>query len=157
MNAALKPLPQYALESVASVTDEIKPLIAAHYDEIATYKDIPLRPNWDAYHRAEVAGILRIYTARFMDRLVGYSIFLVTPALHYETSVQANEDVLFILPEYRKGRVGMNLIRYADESLEREGVQVLRRHVKARHDFGPLLERMGYQLEDYMFSRRLGG
>ena len=67
----------------------------------------------------------------------------------------ASQDVLFLAPEHRKGRLGMKLIDYADSMLRREGVQVVAQHVKAAHNFGPLLERLGYELQDLIYTRRL--
>jgi hypothetical protein len=38
--------------------------------------------------------------------LIGYSIFTVHKGVHYSTSLEADEDLLFVLPEHRKGRFG---------------------------------------------------
>lgn len=145
---------RFARESVAMVLEEIKPLLHAHWREIAQYPDIPLDPDYDQYAYAEAAGQLRIYTAR-AERLVGYGIYLVAPAWHYRQSLQARQDILFLLPEYRQGRAGLKLIEYADAQLEAEGVQVIYQQLKAWLDFGPLLQRRGYELTGSIYARRV--
>lgn len=146
---------QFARESIATVIDEIGPLLLAHWEEIAQYPDIPLNPDFDFYKASEMHGQLRIYTARHERELVGYAIYIVAPALHYSKSLQAKQDILFLKASYRHGRAGWRLIEFADDHLRTEGVQVVYQHVKAEHDFGPLLERIGYTFCDKLYSRRL--
>ena len=146
---------QFARESVATVLAEIGPLLQEHWQEIAQYPDIPLSPDLEQYHFAEACGQLRIFTARLKGELIGYAIYLIAPALHYSKSLQAKQDVLYLKPEHRKSFTGMRLITFADESLRKDRVQVVFHHVKAAHNFGPLLERMGYELSELIYSRRL--
>src|SRR5262245_23443365 len=90
-------------------------LIELHYKEIARYQDIPLDPDFSLYLAAEAAGNLRCYTARMDSLLVGYSVFMVRRNLHYRSSLQAIQDILFVAPEYRKSRIGVRLIRFCDQ------------------------------------------
>ncbi len=147
----------FALERLTpSLRGEIEPLLREHWAEVAHYKDIPLDPDWEAYDRMQRAGILRIFTARDCDgQLIGYTVYFVMPNPHYKTTLHANQDLIFIEPSHRKGGLGMAIIRFADENLAAEGVVVVTQHVKAAHNFGPMLERMGYTLMDLIFARRL--
>jgi GNAT superfamily N-acetyltransferase len=140
-------------ESFLRVTGDLSPLIKEHYKEIAHYQDIPLAPDWDIYKRAEQMRSLYIYTARIDSKLVGYAIFFVRPNLHYSGSLQAQQDILFIKKEHRG--FGRHFIKWCDDELRKEGVQVVMHHVKAKHNFGPMLERMGYELIDHIFMKRL--
>lgn len=151
-------MPHFARESVSDVMSEIEPLLRAHYEEVSFYKDIPLQPDFDRYVQAEKSGALRVFTARVNTDLVGYAVYFVQPNLHYSSSLQAQQDILYIHPSHRKGGAGIWLIRHADEQLAAEGVQVVIQHVKARADlnFGPLLERLGYELMDHLYTKRLG-
>lgn len=135
---------------------EILPLINAHYREIAHYQDIPLDPNYEGYKAAAAADCLRIFTARNDDReVVGYAVYFVRHNLHYKSSLQAVQDILYVHPGFRG--MGGRLIKWCDDQLKTEGVQVVYQHVKAAHDFGPMLERFGYELVDKIFARRLDG
>lgn len=142
---------EFARELVSDVEDEIKPLLSAHWQEIAHYLDIPLDPDWEFYRTAKT---IRVYTARANRVLVGYAVFFISPNRHYKASIQAVQDILFVLPEYR-GRTGFRLIRYCDEQLKLEGAQVVYQHVKVKHDFGPLLKTLGYEPVDIIHAKRL--
>jgi GNAT superfamily N-acetyltransferase len=135
---------------------ESMPLLKAHWAEVAHFKDIPLDPDEEGYLRIQDAGFLRVFTARDPDRrLVGYVVHFVTPNLHYRGVKHALQDVVFVAPEYRHGGMGMRLIAFADSCLAAEGVVVVCQHIKAAHNFGPMLERLGYELVDLIFQRRL--
>jgi GNAT superfamily N-acetyltransferase len=142
-------------ETMDQVLGEIEPLLQMHFAEIAHFQDIPLDPDIGFYRRAEVAGGLRIFTARSDGVLIGYAIFFVRQSAHYRGSRQAMQDILFVAPEKRGSTVGPRLITYCDNALRDEGVQVVYHHVKAAHDFSSLLKRLGYQLVDHIYARRL--
>ena len=145
----------FARELVSQLWDEVQPLLEAHWREIAKHKDIPLSPNRVAYGMMETAGILRCFTARLDGLLIGYAAYMVAPALHYSTSREARQDVLFLVPAFRRSRIGAQLITFADDELRRDGVQVVHQHVKVAHNFGPLLERLGYEHVEHIYSKRL--
>lgn len=146
----------YQRERAHELWNEIPPLLKDHWQEIAAFKDIPLNPNVESYCSLEDAGMLRCYTVRNNAELIGYSIFVVNFNPHYQDSLQANEDVIFVHPGHRKGRVGLMLIRYCEQELKKEGVQVLYHHAKAAHPkLGSILERCGYQLMDKIYAKRL--
>jgi GNAT superfamily N-acetyltransferase len=133
---------------------EMLPLFQLHYQEIAHFQDIPLDPDFDQYVQMERAGFVRTYTARDDERkLVGYAVFFVRKNLHYKNSLQALQDILFIHPD-RRG-FGVRFIIWCDRMLRMEGVQAVYHHVKEKHNFGPMLERLGYQLVDLIYTRRL--
>lgn len=150
---------------------EIMPLLIEHKDEIAHYQDIALDPDVDAYNKCEEIGILRCYTARLNGELIGYSINFLKHNMHYKQSLQGLQDVLFVAKVHRHGRVGVKLIRFKEEQLQAEGTQVTYEHTKAnaqirealaelyafrgRTDVGALMERLGYELVDLIYAKRL--
>ena len=145
----------YAREMLADVRDEIGPLLEAHWREIAHYQDILLDPDWEFYEAIDACGRLRIFTARDEGRLVGYGVFFVGPNRHYKDSTQAVQDILFVHPDYRGRTVGARLIKFCDEQCRAENIQVIYHHIKAAHDFGPLLIHCGYELVDLIYAKRL--
>src|SRR2546425_11802221 len=106
------------------------PLFKRHWEEIARFKDIPLAPDRDKYEAIEAAGCFHAFTARENGKLIGYVGFFVGPHMHYSGSVQATQDVLYVAPEHRRGRVGIRLIFFASDALRAEGVQTEQHHVK---------------------------
>ena len=143
-------------ELLSESWDEIMPLAEAHYLEIAHYQDIPLDPDRERYKALEDGGQLRYFTLRNeVGALVGYCIFVVARHLHYSGSVQAMQDVLFLLPEYRGAYIGKEFISHCDNELRAERIEAVYHHMKAKRSFGPLLESLGYELIDLVYGRRL--
>jgi GNAT superfamily N-acetyltransferase len=134
--------------------EEMFPLFEKHYEEIAHHKDIPLDPDITQYMKLEEIGALRAFIARDEAGLIaGYAVYFIRYNLHYRSSLQALQDVLFIDPE-RRG-FGAKFMLWCDDELKKEGIQITYHHVKQAHNFGPLLERMGYKLVDLIYTRRL--
>lgn len=145
---------RFSRESIETFIDEIKPLLESHYDEIAHFKSIPLDPDYDQYLELEKMGIVRCFIARNNDGdMIGYAIYFVRRNIHYKSSLQSVQDVLYMNPAYR-GRGGL-FIMWCDEQLKAEGVEVNYHHIKAEHNFGPMLEKMGYRLIDLIYGRIL--
>lgn len=158
MQAATQILPEISFgkeSATPEFIEEIKPLLQKHWQEIAHFKDIPLDPAWDDYLTLDKLGMLRVYTARLNASLIGYCIFIVRRNPLYKTSLQASQDILFIDPAHRNQGFGRSFIDWCDSMLKLEGVQVSYQHVKEAHNFGPLLESLGYELVDLIYLRRL--
>lgn len=145
----------YQAELVADLWPEFDPLLKRHWSEIAHYADIPLEVDRETYEGMERAGALRCYTARAAGNLIGYVVFFVRRNIHYSSSLQALQDVLFLDPHYRRGMAGATLIRVAETRLRAEGVQVIYHHVKRTNRVGELLVRLGYELVDEVYAKRL--
>lgn len=136
------------------LVSEMIPLLVLHYGEIAHYKDIPLDPDYDQYIKLENAGVLRAFTARDeSNALIGYALFFIKSNIHYKSSLQALQDILFVRPDKRG--IGFRFIPWCDEMLRAENIQVVYHHVKEKHNFGKLLSKIGYELVDLIYARRL--
>lgn len=145
----------YQAEPLEPLWPEVYPLLVEHWQEIAQFPDITLAPDVPLYKALDEAGMLRIYTARAAGKLIGYVAFIVRTHMHYRDSLQAQQDVLFLQAEHRRGLTGIRLLRFAEADLQQLGVQVVYQHVKTAHDFGPILERLGYGLVEKIYSKRL--
>lgn len=145
----------YQREKASDVLEEIQPLIHEHWLEITHYPDILLDPDYERYAQAENSGALRIYTVRD-GVLIGYGIFFVNTNAHYKASLQAVQDILFLLPEWRGSTVGFRLVKFCEEQLRGEGVQVVYHHVKNAHPMlGSLLAHQGYEPVETIYAKRL--
>jgi len=148
---------EFRTEKIADVYFEIQTLLAAHYDEVAPYKDLlKLNPDDFAYKTLENAGKLVICTARDEGVLIGYMIFVVTPHPHYKDTVVANEDLKFIDPA-RRGTAGIRLIKYAEAVARDRGAKILFQRSKAKSEHRALYDRLGYDLVDEVYAKRLDG
>jgi GNAT superfamily N-acetyltransferase len=145
-----------AVETMATVREEIEPLLLAHYDEIALHKDtIKLDVDWGKYEGLERNGGLRVYTAREDGRLVGYSVFFLAWNMHYKSTLFGQNDVLYLTPEHRKGTTGLRLIKFSEDELRKDRVDKVVWHVKVANDWSAILERSGYQREEILMAKVL--
>lgn len=145
---------KYAHESYTSIKDEIKPLLEEHYKEIALDQDvIQLNPDWEAYARYDSIEALRCYTARnHDDDLIGYFVLIVSTSLHYKDHLFANNDVIFLRKDARKGMTGVKLIKYAVERLREEGITRININTKTHQPFDIVVERLGFELIERVYS-----
>lgn len=133
---------------------EMYPLFEEHYEEIAHFKDIPLKPDVELYLKSQDIGLLRVFTARKEDNeMVGYNVFFTKHNGHYKDSLNASQDIIFVRKAQRG--FGLKFIEWCDEQLRNEGVDVVYHHVKAAHNFGPKLEKQGYVLVDLIYAKKL--
>ena len=144
----------YAHESYTNIKDEIKPLLEQHYEEIALDQDvIKLNPDWDAYAKYDSIHALRCYTARNDDGdLVGYFVVIVSTSLHYKDHLFANNDVIFLRKDARKGMTGVKLIKYAVKCLQSEGITRININTKTHQPFDVVVERLGFELIERVYS-----
>lgn len=146
----------YALENLAKVRREIEPLLEEHWKEIALNKDkIKLNPDWRAYADLDSIHALRIYTARKDGKLMGYFVVIVSKSLHYRDHLFANNDIIFLTKPARKGLTGVKLIKFALDSLEAEGVTKVHINTKAHQPFDAILERLGFEEIERVYSLML--
>jgi GNAT superfamily N-acetyltransferase len=160
----------YQVEKYADVIDEIWPMLEAHYLEIATDKGIkPFDPDLTRYQAMEDQACLRIFTARQDDgnpkgwvrgvvnpgRLIGYFVSFVLPGLHYQQTMMAINDIMYIMPEHRGGTVGYRLVKLATEDLKNLGADVLIIHMKVDYPFRSLLTKLGFHLTEENWERVL--
>jgi GNAT superfamily N-acetyltransferase len=141
--------------NLIDIFDEIKLIIGMHYDELCVTKEFPLDPDWDHYEKLTNAGLIRTITVRNEKELIGYMVFFVRPHNHYKTCKTAFEDLYFVKPEYRKGRVGIKMFQYAEEALKRIGVNRIVVHTKIHSDNSRLLEYLDYHQTDKLFTKIL--
>jgi len=134
---------------------EMQELFPKHYDELCVTKDFPLMPDYDAYKRLSDVGMLKAIVCRTADEVIGYIIFIVQPHLHYRTCLTAFEDIYYIKPEYRKGRIGIRLFQYAEKVLKAYGINRIIMHTKIHLDNSKLFEYLGYKNSDKLYTKIL--
>ena len=158
---------RFAREKVKDLVEgtEFLALLVAHKREVGHFQDIELAPNWDAYFQSDDVGGLRVYTVRgecvdpdyqcSLKHLMGYCIFFTHQDMHSRESFQAVQDSLFLAKEHRGARHGYNLIKWCDEQLRADGVQVVYHSTPAADSFGSMLRRLGYEPVEHVWARRL--
>ena len=148
----------YQQEFLSQVENDILVLIDLHYKEIALNQSkVKLNPDWDVYRALENEGKLRIFTARDNDTLVGYFVVVVGVNMHYKDHTFACNDIIYLHKDYRKGFAGIKLIKFAKKCLTEDGVSVLTINTKVHQPFDRVLERLGFNLIERVYSSYLQG
>ena len=143
-----------AHECLASVKEDIKPLIEKHWELVALNQGtIKLNPNWEEYARLDAAGVLRVFTAREDSELVGYCVLVVSRSMHYKDHVFANNDVTFVLPDNRAGATGYQLLKYAEDHCAENDISLMNVNTKVHLPFDSLLVGMGFNLIERIYSK----
>jgi hypothetical protein len=147
---------QFKAETLTpELVKELVPLLVLHWEETTVNPDIPLMPNIEIYFKLQESGVFRLFTVRDEEtnRLIGYSTFLVDKSVDHSQITQATCTNVFIKKENRG--YGWLFLKWCDEYLSQEKVEIIHRSVKAEHDHGTILSRLGYKLVDHIYSRRL--
>ena len=148
---------KYQQEFISQVKSECQSLIELHWEEIALYKDkIKLNPDWESYHTYEENNLLRIFTARNEDVLVGYFVAVLQKNMHYKDHIFACNDILYLHEDYRKGFAGIHLLKFAEEMLKEDGVSVMLINTKIHKPLDKILERLKFNPIERVYSKYLG-
>lgn len=143
--------------TVSDKVEQLWPLLQLHRDELATAKHLmEVAPRTEAYKTAEVVGLLMSLVAYQGDEIVGYSINFIGPHLHYSSLVYAHNDVLFVHPEHRNSKLGLQLIRETEALAASRGARMVMWHAKPGTALEKLLPRLGYGVQDVLFSKEIG-
>jgi len=142
--------------TVARMREEGQELLEEHYQELTLHKEVvKLEVDWDGYQQLEDKGTLASIGLWEEDRLIGYSVFIVVNHIHYKGLKVGNNDVIFLTPGKRKGRLGIVLIKQSERLLKILGVHKVLFHCKYDTVIGPLLKKMGYGDEEYTVGKLL--
>lgn len=148
---------RYQEEKYEDILDEILELYPLHYNEVAMDKEhVPLDPDIGQYLHLEEVGVLHILTVRDGDRLIGYHKAFVVPHIHFKSTLVAYTDLYFLLPEYRKGYIGINFFRILEGKLKDLGVQKIYTMTKVHKDNSALFKRLDYTLAEYAYTKYIG-
>ena len=152
------PTPSYIIRptTVAEIKEHAYDMLEEHRQELATHKHImKLNPQFDKYLELEALGCLLGLAVEVDKKIVGYSATIIAPNMHYSDLVIASNDLIFLKKEYRKGRIGLALIRTTEKEAKERGAMCMLWHVKPQTAMSNLLERLGYKVQDIMYMKEI--
>ena len=146
-------MPEIRPISVVACLDAAAGLMQAHQleTEPGMSSDGP-HPLGHVYAALELAGNVVAFGAFEGDELVGYSVAIIGPHLHYGY-LYAHHDVLYVRPESRKGTVGLRLIRATEAESMARGARCVTWHVKPGSRLEAILSRTGYSVEETVYRK----
>ncbi len=136
--------------------DAAEALLEQHRLELATRPDImslnPLRELYAAFKANGTELSLGAFDEE--GALVGYSVNVLTPNAHYAHLLMCQNDLLYVRPDLR-GSLGLRLIKATERAAKNHGADIVLWHAKERTPFAELLPRLGYGVQDIIFSKVL--
>lgn len=131
-------------------------LIDEHWHESARNKHLMvLKPDLPRYTAMEAAGCLLSLVAYDDDEVVGYSVNIISPHLHYADLICAHNDVLFVAKPKRESALGMKLIRDTERACKARGAHLMLWHAKENTTLSRILPRMGCNTQEIIYSKEL--
>jgi ribosomal protein S18 acetylase RimI-like enzyme len=137
---------------------EAEDILYKHWQELALNKDkVYLKPDVQRYIDLQTNNILKNVVVYKDDKVVGYSITLINPALHYSDHLFAYVDVIYVDPDYRHSTIGARLLIETENVAKKHGAHVILHHAKP---YVPMiikpLEKLNYQLYELMYGKYIG-
>jgi hypothetical protein len=115
-----------------------------YWDEVAApFHDFPPDVNWTFYMSAHFNGSLKVISGRENGDLKAIAFVLMTLHPHY-ACLCASMALLYLVPECRKGREGIRLIRFAEKTAESSGAQMILTHGGVHNSIYKVFEFMKY-------------
>jgi GNAT superfamily N-acetyltransferase len=151
-------MPNMKIEQILA-TDKIEEcwgLLSLHREELATYKNIMiLKPDIAKYKSLENSDKLLTLALYDDDRIVGYSVLIFSDNLHYLDLHYAHNDILYVHPDYRNSKWGLKLIAESEHIAKSRGAKMILWHGKEKTQFAELMPKLGYKVQDIVFSKEL--
>ena len=146
----------YQVEEYQDCIKEVSAHYEEHWKELAADPSIPLNPHYEQYNLIALAGLLHVTTVRYNGKLVGYHFAMLSPHLHYKQSLTAFTDIFYLEPEHRNGWIGVKLFKTMESTLKDRGVQRIYMGTKLKSDIGPILDRLGYNPIERLYTKIIG-
>jgi len=124
-----------------------------HKEELSAFSE-ELNIDVVSYMRLYRMRRFKFYSAREDSKIIGYVAYLLHPLPHYGT-LSAEQDVLYIVPEKRRGSLGLKILKYSESLLKELGVKRILQHTKVKQDIGPLFQRLGYTPVEIIHMKEL--
>lgn len=150
-------LPKYEIKlcKIQEVADSLH-LLEKHWKESARNKSLmKLAPDYALYDLLELSGTLVCLGAYVENLLVGYSVNLIKPHLHYSTLLCGYNDLLFVDDEYRSSPLGLKLIKETKKELRIRGAKLMLWHAKEDTALSSILPRLGCKVQEIIYSEEL--
>ena len=147
----------YQEEKLSQFLPEFKALLGPHMAEInVLYRDgEELNPDFNRYFKMQELSLYFLMTCRKDQELIGYIGFFVHPNIRFPNCLMAYEDLYYIKPENRHGRVGYKLFTESERLLKQRNVTRIDIGCKTFQDHTRLFEHLGYEFYEKHFTKTI--
>lgn len=146
----------YQVETWEDYHRDSEKLWQEDFNEVFAEKWMELAPDIEKYKMLEQFDMLLITTARNDGELVGFHISIISPHMHCRKTNCAFQDALYLSKGFRKGFVGIKLLKFTEIVLQMRGVEMLYFTSPETRDSGKLFEYLGFKKSDTVYSKYIG-
>lgn len=142
----------------ADYVDQVEDtLIRDHYVEVCKHPDLmKLKLDRARFQLLEDAGMLLVLGAFDADdKLIGYSASWISNHIHYSDLVYCHNDAIYLDPAHRSGTLGVKLIKETERAAKDRGARMCLWHGKPDTALSAIMPRMGYVVNDILFSKEI--
>ena len=112
-------------------------------------------PDYGAYCKGQEQGKFVLVTAKDHGVLVGYIVFAIGTHIRYKSTLVAQEDLYYVVPDYRRQGIAKRLFEEAEKVLKSYNVDYIFASTKTYLDRSGLLEQSGYEQFEKRFAKKL--
>lgn len=135
---------------------ELMMMAQEHCDESSSSLG-QMKLNLEVYFTLDMMGTLDTFVALDDGKLVGYLVTITLPHNHHADKLVCNEDAFFVSKDYRKGRVGINLMKMSEKSAKERGASFISMTCAENNDLSKFYKRFGYKPFGMVFYKEIGG
>lgn len=142
----------FAVEPLSVCLEEVKAQHLDQWNEIERIRQGTFSPDYERILHAENNGTRIQFTIRKDGNLVGNCACYLSRSLH-TGRVKAQEDTMYVAPDYRKGRLALKFFRFCEQKLLELGVKEISVTTKEGTSVHRLWEHLGYEFSDRVLSK----
>lgn len=156
MEAAIAaPTITFARETFEAFAPNVE-ILLRHWQELGHSENAPFAPDFLTWATLEDLGRLKIFTTRIDDLLIGYAVFILVPDPISKDRMIAVNALLWLDHAYRRGFVGINLMKFANEQLSDDGAEAVNYIVNSKFPaLSILLERSQFERTSEIWEKQL--
>lgn len=143
----------YQRESIAEVEGEARAFVKEYLAEFPSSFEQEI--SWETLRAMDALGVLKAVSVRDEGLLVGCCFYTLSLHHHAKNTLVAQELSLYLLPEYRKGRIGIRLLDFIEEAAKEDGAKIMLMTSRGGN-LTPLLKLRRYDQLEVVFAKGLG-
>lgn len=144
--------PDYVVgwETLSACAKEVMPLLAREHAETQPDPRLQFDPDWDRLLAWSLSGALDVWTLRADGALIGYASVLFMPHLYSRSVSMANVHAPYLMPEWRLGRLGLDMLKALFDALKEREVDIVDIGVDTDSRVHKALDRMGFERSEVL-------
>ena len=148
---------KYSEDKFVDVLMDFMTLLPEHMAEMNYFQrnGAKFDPDYGAYIKGQDQGRFVLVTAKDEGLLVGYIVFGIGTHIRYKSTLVAQEDLYYVVPEYRRQGIAKRLFEEAEKVLKTYRVDFIFATTKTYLDRSGLLEQSGYECFEKKFGKKI--